>query len=107
VYHYKTVDAEIKAGDQVIVDSPFNGLTVVEVDSVVEYFEVTLGAFDYKWIVARVDLAAYERQKSAEVELKRELARLRMVQHTKQLADALALSVGEEGASTIKGLARL
>lgn len=69
-YTYKApASAGIEAGDKVIVDSPTSGLTVVDVVSVDATPRIDLDAdFTYKWIVQKVDMAAYQRTIDLEAE---------------------------------------
>lgn len=61
VYHYKTTDASVVEGDEVVVNSPFGGLQVVKVQSVQSAGDVidATNGIDYKWIVQKVDLSDY------------------------------------------------
>lgn len=61
-YTYKaTLDMGIAKGDKVIVDSPHNGLTIVEVVGVDES-DLFEGDFEYKWVVQRIDTAGYQKR---------------------------------------------
>lgn len=70
LYTYKApLSAGVQAEDKVIVDSPTNGLTIVDVVSVDAHPRIDIDAdFTYKWIVQRVDMAAYQRTIDLEAE---------------------------------------
>lgn len=63
-YTYKApLSAGVEVGDRVVVDSPSNGLVVVEVVGTDKAPRIDLDAdFTYKWIVQKVELKAYEEQ---------------------------------------------
>lgn len=58
VYHYLT-DLPLKKGDEVIVDTPSGGLTVVKVAAVLADNSVTKAT---KWVVQKVDRTEYDRR---------------------------------------------
>ena len=62
-YTYKTRLSEgIQEGDAVVVDSPSQGLVVVQVVAVHKVPKIDIDApFTYKWIVQRVDRSSYDR----------------------------------------------
>lgn len=61
-YTYKAPkDVKLEAGDEVVVDAPSTGLTVVVVTQVHKTAKIDLDApFRYKWIVGKVDRKAYD-----------------------------------------------
>ena len=61
-YTYKALESDnIQVGDFVVVDSPSNGFTIVQVVRVDAKPRIELNApFSYKWIVQKVDRTRYE-----------------------------------------------
>jgi len=57
LYTYKTA-YDVKPGDYVIIDSPFNGLVVVKVHKVIEASELNPN-FEVKWVVQTIDTTHY------------------------------------------------
>lgn len=83
-YTYKARLADnVQVGNRVVVDSPSNGLTVVTVVAVHSTPKIDLDvSWTYKWIVQKIDTAAYEEtlrkeEHFAEVMLEVERARQR------------------------------
>lgn len=62
-YTYKAKLADkVEVGDSVVVDSPSNGMVVVDVVAVHATPKIDLDApFTYKWIVQKVDAEGYKR----------------------------------------------
>ena len=59
-YTYKTLDATLEAGDEVIVKSPTKGMVIVSVTEVLSYYEVSEEFnFSIKWVVQKVDTTEY------------------------------------------------
>lgn len=69
-YTYKArLEDNIQVGDRVVVDSPSKGMTVVEVTAVHKTAKIDLDApFTYKWIVQKIDRAAYDETQAKEAE---------------------------------------
>lgn len=61
-YTYKAPnDMKLEAGDEVVVDAPSTGMTVVVVTDVHTTAKIDIEApFRYKWVVAKVDRKAYD-----------------------------------------------
>lgn len=78
VYHYLTDIEGIEVGDTLVVDSPNNGMTCVKVVSADES-EVGL-AKATKWIVCKVDTAAYHGRVEREARRKLLIAKLKKMQ---------------------------
>lgn len=89
-YTYKT-RLELEVGDQVVVETPSNGLQVVEVVRVDEEpdFEID-SSIDYKWTVCKVETATYEADKAKDAELHKEIARVQRRHHRDAAKNALA-----------------
>lgn len=67
-YAYKTRDLNTKPGDKVVVERG-GVLSIAEVVSVDPVPRIDVDAeFDYKWIVQRINLAAYHAEQEAEVQ---------------------------------------
>lgn len=98
VYTYKT-NLEVAQDDYVVVQSPdgkFETVRVVEVDVAVT------SQYEYKWIVAKLDMAPFEEVKAIEAEVKKilqdtERKKLEAIR-TAQLKEEL----GEEGLEQVK-----
>ncbi len=58
LYHYFTDDATVQAGDRVVVDSPQNGLVIVDVRSV--DVATSTPIHELKFIVQKIDMDAYQ-----------------------------------------------
>lgn len=61
-YTYKVLEKDnVKVGDMVVVDSPSDGLCIVQVVGVDAKPRIELDApFSYKWIVQKVDRSVYD-----------------------------------------------
>ena len=75
-YFYKTVDDSVNAGDYVVLDTPYSGITVVQVDHVgtPKEFEISnqlLGSC--KWIVQKVLFTEYLQNKANEEQVQKDL----------------------------------
>ena len=75
-YHYKTTDDTIFAGDYVVLDTPYSGITVAQVDQVgtPKEFEISnqlLGSC--KWIVQKVLFTEYLQNKVNEEQVQKDL----------------------------------
>lgn len=79
-YTYKA-RCHIEIGDRVIVDTPRNGLTLVEVVGIDKAPRIDIDAdFTYKWIVQKVDRTDYDRiveQEKAFMDTLQEIERVR------------------------------
>ncbi len=82
-YTYKALETDnIKVGDLVVVDSPSEGLTIVQVTRVDAKPRIELDApFSYKWIVQKVDRTRYDDLLKQEEQFKDALVE---VERTKQ-----------------------
>ncbi len=106
-YHYKTLDSTIAAGDEVVVDSPTNGFVIVVVTEVLEYYEVEEQGYNYKWIVQKVDVSAYEELKAKEKAVQKQLAKVNMKARLDNSLSKAAEELGEDNVNSLKALARL
>ena len=75
-YLYKTVDDSVNAGDYVVLDTPYSGITVVQVDhaGTPKEFEISnqlLGSC--KWIVQKVLFTEYLQNKVNEEQVQKDL----------------------------------
>ena len=76
LYHYKTTDATIFAEDYVVLDTPYSGITVAQVDRVgtPREFELSnqfLGKC--KWVVQKVHFTEYLQNKVNEEQVQKDL----------------------------------
>lgn len=68
-YTYKT-NLDLAVGDDVVVDAPSTGMTVVVVTAVHKTPRIDpQAAYEYKWIVTKVDKTAYEQLLAKDEEL--------------------------------------
>jgi hypothetical protein len=89
VYTYKTRD-NFALGDHAVVDTPGNGLQIVEVFRVDEEPELDPDSvIDYKWIVCKVDLSAYHEQNEKDQLFLKQIAALQRKRHREQAKNAL------------------
>lgn len=99
VYHYKTGDLTILAGDEVVVNSPYGGFVCAIVKSVqaaCEALDASNGV-KYTWIVQKVDAADYQARIERDKEDKELLVRAhRMIAHRKALKE-LKDALGADG----------
>ena len=75
-YFYKTTDSTIFAGDYVVLDTPYSGITVVQVDhaGTPKEFEISnqlLGSC--KWIVQKVHFTEYLQNQVNEEQVQKDL----------------------------------
>lgn len=75
-YFYKTVDDSVNAGDYVVLDTPYGGITVAQVDhaGTPKEFEISnqlLGSC--KWIVQKVLFTEYLQNKVNEEQVQKDL----------------------------------
>ena len=72
-YTYKT-DLKLEAGDEVIINSPSSGLTVVVVSEVHGYADLDAASdIEYRWVVSKVSTDAYFEREEKEAALVKEL----------------------------------
>jgi uncharacterized protein YbbC (DUF1343 family) len=103
-YTYKTL-LDINVDDYAVVDTPSNGMQVVKVVDVLQPMEVDFDVkFSYKWLVQKVDTAAYEELQQTEQEM---LAVVNKSKNKRAIAEAKeAILEGMED-EDIKKLVRL
>lgn len=101
LYHYKTT-LDLVPDDHVIVFTPQNGYQVVQVIKVVSPFEVPTAQFDYKWVVQKVDTAAYDQAVETEATLSAELRRIEAKRRLNEMREELKQAFGDEMANLQK-----
>lgn len=94
-------DWEVVEGDHLVVDSPINGATLVEVDSVTDKQVDLTSDFVYKWAVCKVDRTGYNERIAAEREAAATLKELRRKNQQKKLLEELLGDLGEEAEAVI------
>jgi len=88
-YTYKT-RLPLAVGDFVVVDTPSNGLQVCEVTQLHDLPELDPNSStDYKWIITKVDLAAYRDQLAEDTAKFKTIHTARIDAHRKQVRAAL------------------
>jgi len=111
VYTYKT-DLQLEVGDEVIVDAPSTGLTVVKVARVDTLADINMNApFTYKWVVGKVDVEAHAKRLEKEAELEKEFAaiqaKVRKMRQIAELKAALGFSEDEKCEELDKLMAKI
>lgn len=99
-YTYKTRDLSIKVGDRVIVEDlkSKTGLTIGAVVNVDVAPVIDVDAdFDYKWIVQRVDMGAYERVLQDEAEFNATLQEVERQHQRDELVAKMTAHLPEGG----------
>ncbi|QMV29725.1 hypothetical protein [Vibrio phage vB_VnaS-AQKL99] len=95
VYTYKTDIKELEVGDEVVVDAPSTGLTVVVVAEVHDIADLDEKAtFEYKWIVCKVDTEAHKARLEKEDELAKEFAVIQRKVKQVKMIENLKASLG-------------
>lgn len=105
VYYYKTL-LDFEVGDKAIVDSPYEGLVIVDVVEVKSALQVD-GNFRYKWIVNKVDLTEYQRLNEQEEKILETLAEYRGSILKKEMYESLKEELGTTKVNQLKKLSRL
>lgn len=101
-YTYKVpADWEVVEGDHLVVDSPINGATLVEVDNVTDKKVDLTSDFVYKWAICKVDRTGYNERITAEKEAAETLKELRRKNQQKKLLEELLGDMGEEAEAVI------
>ena len=75
-YHYKTTDATIFAEDYVVLDTPYNGITVAQVHQVGTPKELGISnqfLGQCKWVVQKVHFTEYLQNKVNEEQVQKDL----------------------------------
>ena len=75
-YHYKTTDATIFAEDYVVLDTPYNGITVAQVHQVGTPKELGISnqfLGSCKWVVQKVHFTEYLQNKVNEEQVQKDL----------------------------------
>lgn len=107
LYTYKTL-LDIKEDQEVIVESPRDGMTIVKVHSVTPAIESNLTfSYSLKWIVQVVDTAHYEQCLNMERELNKEINKLKAQKARKELLEEAKLVLGSESVDNLIKLVRL
>lgn len=86
-YDYKALESDnIQVGDLVVVDSPHNGLTIVQVTRVDKKPRIDLDApFPYRWIVQKIDRTHYDEVIKQEEDFKEALVEVERVQQREKV----------------------
>lgn len=109
VYTYKVrKEWNVQVGDELVVRTPLDGSTIVEVVEVHDIPDIDLAAnFKYKWAVQKVDNTAYDEVLKVEAEKAMQLKELqRKAQLKKQLVSVLS-ELGDEAQEVLKAIPRL
>lgn len=97
-YTYMTDIAGLEVGQEVVVDAPQTGMTVVVVTAVDKILKLDANApFEYKWVVCAIDTKAHELRMEKEEELIAELEILQAKAAKVKLVEELKAKLGFEG----------
>lgn len=106
-YSYKTF-FELKEEDFIIVETPSNGLQVVQVRSIIDPADMDFEAgIHYKWVVCPIDLEPYKKAKALEKELRKTVNRSKSKRAMVEAREQIFASLGEEEGKELKALVRL
>lgn len=91
VYTYKALKTMgLSVGDSVVVDSPKNGLVVVEVVRVDDFVDINLNSdIYYKWVVQKVDLTDHNNLKAADELFQKQAETLERQMRINRMVDTL------------------
>ncbi len=105
-YTYKVPkDWEVKVGEFLVVDSPVEGFTVVEVKEVNEDYDIDITAkFTYKWAVCKINAAAYQEKVEAEKKNAKIFKELQRKAEVKRQLATLISDLGDEAKSFLESL---
>ncbi len=103
VYHYLSTDASIEAGSEVVVDSPWTGLTMGVVSEVTRAVDLKDG-INYKWVVQKVDRTTHDERLERLAEAQEKFAVLEADARQKALLAELAETLGDGAAETLQTL---
>ena len=97
-YTYKVPSGmELAVDDRCVVDSPSNGLVVVQVIEVHDESGIDVeAAFKYKWLVSKVDLVGYGTLLAREKAMEEDLKKLRRKTQVKKQIKSLLGELGDE-----------
>ena len=101
-YTYKTL-LDVEVGDFVLVDTA-SGVQIVVVRDVLQIEDVDAGAYEYKWIIGKVD---WTHMKECEAMEEAVLKKLRAAQRKHIANQALTTMLTDEDADEVKKLVRL
>lgn len=107
-YAYKSI-LPVEPGDQVVIESPRDGLMVLEAVDVIPGAECndTLLNKATKWVVQKVNTSHYEEAQAMERELNKEINKLRAAKARKEMLETAREELGEEAVTNLTKLVRL
>lgn len=107
-YAYKS-SLPIEAGDQVVIDSPRDGLVVLEVKDVIPGAECSDSLLNRatKWVVQKVNTAHYEEAQEMERKINKEINKLRAAKARKEMLETAREELGEDAVENLTKLVRL
>lgn len=106
-YTYKTL-LSVEEGDKVVVDSPRDGMVMVDVTEVTPAIESDLNfSYNLKWIVQVVDTTHYEECAEMESKLNKELNKIKAQKARKELLAEAKESLGTKAVNDLVKLVRL
>ena len=105
-YTYKTT-LDVEEGDTVVVDTPRTGFTCVKITGILKPEEVDLTAFEYAWVVSKVDLEHYEKVKEIQVQVNKVINDSKRAKLISEMKAQLVETVGEDTVKQVEKLVRL
>ena len=106
-YTYKTT-LDLAEDDFVVVDTPSNGLAIVQVRSIKDFYDVNHDVrYQYKWVVQKVDTAAYEEAVKLEETLMAQVNKVKRKQKRKEIQETMLGQMDETDREEVRKLVRL
>jgi len=105
-YTYKVPASwTVSVGDELIVDSPFNGAAIVTIEAILPFEDIDLdAAFRYKWAVAIVDYNEYRVREQAFFNAQQQLKKIAAETKRQKQLKALADEYGEGFLEAVKAM---
>lgn len=100
-YTYLSTDESIVEGDNVIVDAPSTGMTVVVVTKVSRAVDLK-DHIDYKWVVQKVDASEHDERLAKLKEAEEEFAVLEATARQRSLITELCETLGDDAAAKLE-----
>ncbi len=105
-YTYKTM-LDLKVEDLVVVQTPDGKFEAVRVEEVLEAHEVDLEAFDYKWVVQKLDTEHFDQCKEMEKQLLNTLRKSERRQRIEEMKKNVVEHLTDEERNITAKLVRL
>lgn len=107
LYTYKMLE-DVEIGQQVIVDTPDNGLIVVKVEQILKLHELDLNPhYAYKWVVQVIDTTKYDEYREKENEVKKVINEAKTAALVETMQNDLQARIGDAAFDSVQKLVRL